>query len=276
MDTKIIDVLFRLGNLLLITPKSVRTNRKLTKCEKINGLMMFIFSQLCVHIYLFGILTKSPLSTVQKILMALLTTTFLIHNFYILIVVQFSKRTKWCRLIKYLESIPCQKCKFRLYCFQYAVPQLIVVAAVILRILYDRNSAIAVLIMGIEISLQIFYVVLGCIVLEMLLSRYHYQNQVLLKVWSQRMQLQQILKVSREAKHSLFVLKSSVDIFNDIFGWTTLLNIFNASIRTLIYVDGFIKKRGPFLVSSDAGNTIATLIQVIFLFIMWVRIRMLF
>jgi hypothetical protein len=276
MDTKIIDVLFRLGNLLLITPKSVRTNRKLTKCEKINGLMMFIFSQLCVHIYLFGILTKSPLSTVQKILMALLTTTFLIHNFYILIVVQFSKRTKWFRLIKYLESIPCHKCKFRLYCFQYAVPQLIVVAAVILRILYDRNSTIVVLIMGIEISLQIFYVVLGCIVLEMLLSRYHYQNQVLLKVWSQRMQLQEILKVSREAKQSLFVLKSSVDIFNDIFGWTTLLNIFNASIRTLIYVDSFIKKQGPFLVSNDAGNTIATLIQVTFLFIMWVRICRLF
>jgi hypothetical protein len=95
-------------------------------------------------------------------------------------------------------------------------------------------------------------------------------------MWSQRMQLQEILKVSREAKQSLFVLKSSVDIFNDIFGWTTLLNIFNASIRTLIYVDGFIKKQGPFLVSSDAGNTIATLIQVTFLFIMWVRICTLF
>jgi hypothetical protein len=235
---------------------------------------MFISSQLSINIYLFGILTKSPLSTVQKILMASLTTTFLIHNFYILIVVQFSKLTKWCRLIKYLESIPCQK--FRLYCFQYAVPQLIVVATVSLRILYDRNSTIVVLIMGIEISLQIFYVVLGCIVLEMLLSRYHYQNQVLLKMWSQRMQLQQILKVSREAKQSLFVLKSSVDIFNDIFGWTTLMNIFNASIRTLIYVDSFIKKQSPFLVSNDAGNTIATLIQVTFLFIMWVRICRLF
>jgi hypothetical protein len=188
MDTKIFGVIFPVGNLLSLTPKSVKSNRKLTKCQKINGLLMFIFLELCFYFYLFVILTKSEvlLSTVQKILLALLTTTYVMHNFYILIIVQFRKRNQWFRLIKYLERIPCHKCKFRLYCFQYVMSQLIVFAVLIFRSINNQNSIIVVFSIGIEIYLQIFYVVLTCIVLEMLLSRYHHQNQVLLDMRVQR------------------------------------------------------------------------------------------
>jgi hypothetical protein len=112
MDTKIFDVIFPVGNLLSLTPKSVR-NRKLTKCQKIYGLLMFILLELWFYFYLFGILTESEVSTVQKILLALLTTSYVMHNFYILIIVQFRKRNQWFRLIKYLKRIPCHKSKFR-------------------------------------------------------------------------------------------------------------------------------------------------------------------
>jgi hypothetical protein len=276
MDTKIFGVIFPVGNLLSLTPKSVKSNRKLTKCQKIIGLLMFIFLELWFYFYLFGILTKSEVSTVQKILLALLTTTYVMHNFYILIIVQFRKRNQWFRLIKYLERIPCHKSKFRLYCFQYVMSQLIVFAVLIFRSINNQNSIIVVFSIGIEIYLQIFYVVLSCIVLEMLLSRYHHQNQVLLNMRAQRVQLQHIVKVVKETKQSLFVLKSSVEIFDDIFGWTTLLNIFNVSIRTLIYVDSFIKKQGPLLISNDAGTIIGTTFQAIVLLLMWVRICRLF
>jgi hypothetical protein len=89
-------------------------------------------------------------------------------------------------------------------------------------------------------------------------------------------QLQHIVKVVKEMKQIMFVLNSSVEIFDDIFGWTTFLNIFNVSIRTLIYVDSFIKKQGPLLISNDAGTIIGTTFQAIVLLLTWVRIYRIF
>jgi hypothetical protein len=92
----------------------------------------------------------------------------------------------------------------------------------------------------------------------MLLSRYRYQNQVLLKPISNETQIQHFLKVLMHVQSSLLILKKAADIFNNIFGWTTLLNIFTVSIRTLTVLDILIKNERPFQLYSDIRSLLNT------------------
>ncbi|KAJ3632534.1 hypothetical protein MTP99_009534 [Tenebrio molitor] len=61
----------------------------------------------------------------------------------------------------------------------------------------------------------------------------------------------------------------AADIFNDIFGWTTLLNIFAASIRTLTVLDIFIKNEGPFQLYSNTRSLLNISFHATVLLISW-------
>jgi hypothetical protein len=276
MDTKIIDVIFQFGSILLITPRSVRSNRKLTYFQKLCGFLTFILLTSCINFYFFGIrlVGKKP-PTTQYILLILMIITYFIHDFNILIIVKLHKHAQWFQLMKYLECTQCHKNKFKQYYLQFVISQVtgFVVALIgncIYLFLFNVIHMIGILIICTEIYMQLFYLVLRCIILNMLLSRYQYQNQLLLKPISKEAQIRHLLKVLMDVQDNLLILKKAADVFNDIFGWTTLLNIFATSIRTLIILDIFVRREGPFQLLRDTRSLLSISYQITLLLIAWV------
>jgi hypothetical protein len=271
MDTKIIEVIFRFGHILSLTPQSVKLNRKFTYFQKFCNLLMFILLTISLNFYFFRI----KLVSTQRILTNLMLIIFAMHDFYILIIVKFHKQFQWFHLIKYLQYTQCHKNKFKLYYLQFVITQsieviLILVGVCIYFILFGVGNMIAIILISTELYLQSFYLVLRCIVLEMLWSRYQYQKLVLLKVKPEKVLIQYFLKVLVKTHHNLFILKETVDVFNDIFGWTTLMSIFSTSIRTLHLLDVFIRNDGPFQVSNSTGTMLSILYQIIIFLKSWV------
>jgi hypothetical protein len=276
MDTKIIEVIFRFGHILWITPQSIKINRKFTFIQKFCGLLIYVLLTSITYFYFFGIkLVSTNPSITLRILITLILITFAMHDFYILIIVKFHKQFQWFQLMKYLQNTQCHKNKFRRYYLQLVITHAIevvltLVAACIYLIFLDVVDVIGVLVICTEMHLQFFYLVLRCIILEMLLSRYQYQKLMLTKVKQEKVLIQYFLKVLVKTQNNLFILKEAVDVFNDIFGWTTLMSIFTTSLRTLVLLDGFIRNDGLFQLSNNTGTMIIIFYQIIILLKTWV------
>jgi hypothetical protein len=66
-------------------------------------------------------------------------------------------------------------------------------------------------------------------------------------------------------------MNNAIDLFNDIFGWTTLLNIFLGSVRTLLHMDKTITKDTSVYLSNNPASIWNMLYQTTLLLIIWVR-----
>ena len=66
------------------------------------------------------------------------------------------------------------------------------------------------------------------------------------------------------------MLKETSDAFNEIFGWTILLNIFFGALRALIYLDVAIKGNENFESSSAVGNTFQIISHASVIILFWV------
>jgi hypothetical protein len=96
MDTKIIDMIFRFGHILSITPQSVKLNRKLTYFQKFFGLLIYVLITTSFNFYFFAIkqINTNPSDT-QRILTILMMVIFAMYDFNILIIVKFHKQSQW-------------------------------------------------------------------------------------------------------------------------------------------------------------------------------------
>jgi hypothetical protein len=279
MDTKIIDMIFRFGHILSITPQSVKLNRKLTYFQKFFGLLIYVLITTSFNFYFFAIkqINTNPSDT-QRILTILMMVIFAMYDFNILIIVKFHKQSQWFHLMRSLGDTQCHKNKFRRYYLQFVTSQLmeiiLILAGVGFHLIFlNVVNMLGALLICIEVYLQFFYLVVRCIILEMLLSRYQYQKEVLLKAKPKKVLMQYFHKVLVESKKNLYVLKEAADVFNDIFGWTTLLNIFSTFLRTLILLDGIIRNGGLFTAfhfSNNTGTMFGILYEIIILVQTWV------
>jgi hypothetical protein len=276
MDTKIINVIFEYGRKLWLTPHSDSLSEKPTRLEKFYSFLIFTLLASCVNFYFFGIrlVNTTPLSA-EYILVALLLVTYVMHDIYVFIIVKFCKCGKWFEMVQCLERVRCHKNRFPSYHLQFVMSQLVgfsftVVGICIYLFFFTIKHAVGILVVCIEINLQLFYVVLRCIILEMLKCRYQHQKSLILKAGSQA-HFHNLFKIVTKIKHNLFLIKTAIDLFNDIFGWATLLNIFSASVRTLTHIDSMITKESTFHLSTNPGNICSALYQITLLLLIWVR-----
>ncbi|KAJ3620274.1 hypothetical protein MTP99_004240 [Tenebrio molitor] len=135
-------------------------------------------------------------------------------------------------------------------------------------LIFTLTYTFGILLICIEINSQLFYVVLRCIILEMLLCRYQHQNYLVLQAGS-RAHFHNLFKILTKIKRNLLLMKTAIDLFNDIFGWTTLLNIFSISVRTLIHIDIFITKGSSLYLTTNTASILNTLYQITLLLIIW-------
>jgi hypothetical protein len=263
MDLKIINVIFKCGRILSITPSST-WQRNLTILEKLYGYLIFatVTSFTWYNMFCTGV-SGSYLTYSQYILAVAGISTYTMHNFYVFIIVRLQKHSQWFKLLQRLEYTQCYKNNQNLYYLQFVMSHLIALSVIVVNnylyvIYYDTTRILFNLIMCIEFYLQYFYLVLRYIILEMLLSRYHHQNNLL-----QRATLKNFPKIPKRTKQDLFILEDAVKIFNDIFGWASLLDIFSTAIRTLITLDIAVKKDLNF-------ELFVVIFQFMFLLFYWV------
>ncbi|RZC33522.1 7tm 7 domain containing protein, partial [Asbolus verrucosus] len=172
------------------------------------------------------------------ILRVILDVVLYVNVCYILVFVMMFKRYRWFKLLKNFRKIN-SKAKQSYY-----------VVFFLAHLLYVATSALIVyvwiLVLG-EIFIKLYvieyfliyylfyYLLFNYIILNMLLSRYRQQNALMSIAAFKKPNL---LKVRRD----LLTLKQTVGIFNDIFGWNFLFNIFFIVTRTLIYLDMVLKR----------------------------------
>jgi hypothetical protein len=263
MDLKIINLIFKCGRILSITPSSTR-QRNLKNFERLYGYVIFatLTSLTWCNIFLTGV-SNSNLTYSQYILALAVAFTYLIQNSYIFVSMKLQKHSAWFRLLKCLEHTQCYKNKQNLYHLQFVMSHLIALSVIVvnnyLYLIYCNTAQMLFsLVLGIEFYLQFFYLVLRCIILEMFLSRYHHQNNLL-----QRAALKDFPKIPERTKQDLFILEDAIKIFNDIFGWPSLLDIFSTGLRTLIFLDIVVKNDLRF-------EFFEVLFEFIFLLLCWV------
>jgi hypothetical protein len=277
MDLRAIELIFRFGNTFSLTPPPTRLKRNLTPHQKMRS--TFVFIMLTIYIFYNTFVKRAvytSLSITQLTIAVLTTTTYCLHNLYIFIIMKNFKHILWIKLLKGLRQTRCHKKKPKSYYLQFVISQLVVLTVIIVgsginSFFFDFSQVLANLMICTEMYLQLFDATLRCIILEMVLSRYQYQYYELTEASPDELKLHSCLKVLKRTKYDILILKSAVDSYNDIFGWSTLMNIFTTSLRTLLILDIFMKSDGTFTLVGGTGPTCNMFFQITVLFLCWVR-----
>jgi hypothetical protein len=132
----------------------------------------------------------------------------------------------------------------------YSICQLVVLTLIIAgnavdSFFLDFNSVLANAMFCTETYLQLFDAPLRCTILKMILSRFKYKNYLLTQASLQKLEYHSYLNILRRTKYNILILKNAVKTYNDICGWTTLLNISTTSFRTLLDIDTMISCMAP-------------------------------
>jgi hypothetical protein len=239
MDFEIITKIFAIGKYLALTPAGT-TNVSPTLFQKLY--VVFVFS-----VYIAGIVINFysrnslylNLPTMQLVLRVLLTADLLAHSYYSIIVVGLFKRHKWIVLIKNLKSVENKNSTIRWYylLFVWSHILLLLVTTFIFYAWIKRlGLEFFKIYLGEYLQMYaLFFNTLLCrIVLKMILTRYRHQSTLMSHlVGKKNPQLHILIKV----KNNLVKLRQTVDSFNDLFGWTILLNVMFVALRSLIYFD---------------------------------------
>jgi hypothetical protein len=269
--------IFRFGNIFSLTPPSARLKRRLPLHHKIRS--FFVFTVLMINIF-YNIYVRrvsySKLSITQVTMVALTNIIDCLHNSYIFVIIKIYKHIKWAKLLKYLQQTHCHNNKIKTYYLQFVTSQLVVLSILtaeicIALLIFEGSVILPIIWIWISTYLQIFDATLRCIILQMVLSRYQYQNFVFKRASSHKLDYYSLLKILRGTKKNMFILKNAVEIYNDMFGWTTLFNIFVASFRTLFNIDILLRRDGTFRLANGSGNTFNVIFHLTVIFIGWVN-----
>ncbi|RZB40777.1 7tm 7 domain containing protein [Asbolus verrucosus] len=249
MDLNIIKLIFKFGKFLALTPSSIEpaTLSCFEKC--------YIF--LTFSIYTVGVIVTlisrkifyDQLTIIRLFLRLLLDIDLYFFNCYIALAPMLTKKRQWFKLFKYLPKIDASHLIFLVnvvFSFYVWLTKL------------NWNFFKLYLLEYFQMYSQFFYLVLGCIILQMLLSRYRHQTLLL----RQQIQVGRIRlpsefpRVLRKVQFNILMLKEVADIFCDIFGWVILFIIFFTTLKYLGYLDNVVKGENSH-VPTDIGLRIS-------------------
>jgi hypothetical protein len=206
----------------------------------------FIFHVICVTTSLILKNWQYSQSTLlPTVLRMLQEVVFFAYSFYTLIVSGLMKNRQWFLLVKHLTKVECEKNNKKSLYIIFFVSNVTYLALRVYMVFAGTKALDVKVIMTqifelLPIYSQFFITVSTCVILKMIQSRYKYQKLLLNRSFTQApKQLSHTTLLN--VKRSLFTLKNAVDLFNDIFGWNTLLNIFLVALRTLYFLNSVVK-----------------------------------
>jgi hypothetical protein len=252
MDLELIEFVFKFGKFLAFTPYSCN-DRQPNCLQRCHCFLVFATYTVGVAIYQYIHAWEYPTMTfIQCILMVVSYSNHYFSNFHILVVMMGLKKKRWFTLIDGLKSIkiaPVNSRQFivlKLSVFMFLVPSTIQIFVTF----YYLDYVLLFMFVPIHtyIHSQFTYSICTCVVLRMLLTRYQHYTKILLQISTSSNQInpQELSRVLKEIKRGVFVLKSCVEVFVTIFGWTILGTIFCGTFKFFYYIDFSIKKRHTF------------------------------
>jgi hypothetical protein len=272
MDLQIIKTFFNFGKLFALTPPSPDSTSS-TLCQKLFVLLMF---SACTVGTLVSFYYRGPqyaqLVPIKAVLWLATDMSRYYQSFYTLIVVMLFKRNRWSQLVENLKKLESKSTNSHRFLF--------VAAHLSFCLLLGTMNFVCVTSFGsnciklyhseyYQFYSQFFYMLFSYTVLRLLVARYRYQRTLLKqKIMTERTRFTTNLE---KIRCSLITLKETVDIYNDIFGTVTLLNIFFISGKTLVYFDNIVKRETAFKSNRRDGNLLLYFIQSGVMTIFWVR-----
>jgi hypothetical protein len=275
MDLSALKTVFSFGSFLALTPPK-NLNLTISIPRKLYIVAMFLFHVICLTMTLmlknWHYSNSTLLSTVLRILQEVVLFAY---SFYTLIVAGLTKRRQWFLLVRNLTRVECEiKNEKSLYILFFVSNVMYLALSVYTLFLWTKALGVTFIktffFELLPVYSQFFITVSTCVILKMIQSRYKYQKVLLnLHFTHARKQLSRMILLN--VKRNLLALKDAVDLFNDIFGWNTLLNIFFIAVRSLYFLDSVIKKENS-LASRVPESNWQVVGRSSFMLIFWVSL----
>jgi gustatory receptor len=250
MDLEIVETVFTFGKFAALSPSSTK-NHNPHWFQKLYEILVFV-------VYVVGFVVTSYinkqqyqfLTSMQLVLAIFTDLNQFCHVFYILIVMMRFRRSLWFRLIETLATVKStsQKYPFKLI---FVVLQLVYFflcfCGVYSGVQYAGLSFVSYSVLQwYQHYIQFFYLVVTSAVLILILSKYQSLSETLSQVIKTNSQLRSrvLTQILKKIRNNIFTLKEVVEIFNEIFGWMILFNIFCCVSKSLNFLDILIKMSG--------------------------------
>ncbi|KAJ3620278.1 hypothetical protein MTP99_004243 [Tenebrio molitor] len=250
MDLEIVETVFTFGKFAALSPSSTK-NHNPDWFQKLYEILVFV-------VYVVGFVVTSYinkqqyqfLTSMQLVLAIFTDLNQFCHVFYILIVMMRFRRSLWFRLIETLATVKStsQKYPFKLI---FVVLQLVYFflcfCGVYSGVQYAGLSFVSYSVLQwYQHYIQFFYLVVTSAVLILILSKYEKLSETLSQIIKTNSQLRsrQLTEILKKIRNHIFTLKEVVEIFNEIFGWMILFNIFCCVSKSLNFLDILIKMDG--------------------------------
>jgi hypothetical protein len=276
MDLKFIETFFKFGKYFALTPSSL-SDRKPSKFQCFCTLfVVFIYLVAYAAVMYYSWTVFKKLTIAQFVLALLSSVAFFTHDLYIFLGLKMYKRKQLFKLLDNLQATSRIGSGTKLYHLIFMMSQLVLI------LVGNFGNYLYLTFLGVDnfilnmfnftqIYLQSAFVLLRCIVLDMVLSRYQRQSRLLLVLTLRNKPPTDLSQVVKAITNNINVLKCSVDIFNEIFGVPILLHMFCGVSNTLVSLDVFIKSDGTFNAGSTMLNFLNLAYQMTLSVIFWVR-----
>lgn len=269
MDVTVLETIFKFGKLLSLTPSSL----KIQNSNNFQKFHTFVICSAYNAIFFGTIIVGWPLytrmTTMQFILGLFLAVALYVNDHFIFFSAKIYKRDEWSKLITSLEFITDERNSFKMYFWSFTSTQIFMVLIVNFgSIVTWKNFGFTGFVLNLleflQIYIEVFGVVLRFIILDILRSRYR-QQVVMFQKLSDKV-------FFKKLKFNILILDDAVRCFNSLFGWPILTSIFGCSLKTLIWLDIWIKSDGSFATSDSFLKILNSLYHTTLALIRWVRI----
>jgi hypothetical protein len=276
MSFRLLKYLFKVGKFLAITPSSL-TIAKATLKEKIYGSSMIgLYTVALVVSLIYRVPQYSRYIHIKltiHVILDIMLYTFCVQA----IMVALLKRHLWYKLIRNLKITRDNKFPEKNYfpafilwnAFFWAINiYLTCIFGKLIGVEFFKQYSVD----SLQVYVQFITNYLTYAVLKMLELRYksvRYMLGCLVRL-AKKLEANSVNTSLRRVKRNFLLLRETVDIFNDVFGWSILLNILHGSLQMVIYLDDALAGNAAMSVDWMISDvSIILLYCVSFLFLFW-------
>jgi hypothetical protein len=244
MDLKKLQFCFKTGSILALTPPTL-ASFKPTILQRLYIILVFsLFTAVVLWSKIQEMNFYTRYNYIQFILHLMVDLNLYLHTCYPLVLLLTTKRKQWFKLVNGLSRIDRFATKntnnltFVIALVVFCVASVLTCAAWLH--FFGWNIFKMYIVEHFQVYSEFFYMALACTVLNMMLERYKVQS-CLLRDQIKCRKRNDVVKLLKQIKLNVFLLKQAVDAFNEIFGWVILFNIFYGCTRSLPFLYNLVK-----------------------------------
>jgi hypothetical protein len=244
MALQVLSFVFKLGKMLALTPSSLTMNPETVISKLYNVLILSLLTG-GVFVEISEKNFYSELIFVKKVVCIFGDLIIYILNFYSIIVLGLAKKKSWKDLMENLESteylvrIQNRKRDRIWYCLGIGLANLYYFASISYMVYVRYKSMGWRYLNHVQGYLDLYQKLIQWVIIKMVLARYKGLKS-LLSAYKQKNQNRQFSTDLKRFEYIMSQLKTTVDVFNELFGWPLLLMIASTIIQVLNTIDFII------------------------------------